>query len=361
MTGVKPAHRYSHCSAFFVVCCLFASPGFAIECGDTLGPGAHDMDADLSCNFPAGTPSLVLMGDAILNMHDHTLTCLADPTVGPSGDGIWLEGAHNEVTTGNIEGCGVAVELRGQGGHVVHFLNVSGDGGFLIYILSDNSIVHDVVASLGDGAFVVVGDWNAIIQSQTLSAQGNGFWIQGNHNLFADISAIGAVCSPVTISGAHNHFEDSDAQGGSLCPTFEIAGPGNILERTLVLRGAQDGLVVRSDGNQIRASFSDGNAGSGIIVRNGFTGNEITGSEALDNGGFDLVDENPNCDHNIWSANQFRTANASCIFGNVCSGVPSSSHVPSASAGTPIHNPRPASPARNKVLVRRQSNHRQIE
>ena len=98
MHPINQTRRYARSSAFCILLCLFASPGLALECGDVLGPGGtFEMDADLQCDFPAGVPSLVLMGSVKLNMHDHTLSCLADLVDGGTGFGISLEGANDEV------------------------------------------------------------------------------------------------------------------------------------------------------------------------------------------------------------------------------------------------------------------------
>jgi hypothetical protein len=174
MSAINWSRGYARSTAFFILLCLFASPGFALECGDVLNAGTYEMDADLQCDFPRDVPSLRLMGGAKLEMNDHTLTCLADPAVG-SGDGIYLEGGDNEVSGGNIEGCGVAVRLGGYGRHRVSKLNVSGDRQ-LVIVVSGSNVVQDVVASLGDIAFAVSGRDNVLLQNQSLSATRMDSW-----------------------------------------------------------------------------------------------------------------------------------------------------------------------------------------
>jgi hypothetical protein len=52
---------------------------------------------------------------------------------------------------------------------------------------------------------------------------------------------------------------------------------------------------------------------SGGIVIYGARHSRIVGNSASTNNGDDLADYDRNCDHNLWFANQFTTANASCI------------------------------------------------
>jgi parallel beta-helix repeat protein len=248
-------------------------------------------------------------------MHDHTLTCLADPAVG-SGDGINLEGGYNEVSEGNIEGCGVAVRLEGYGRHRVSKLNVSGDG-ILVHIAEGGSnVVQDVVASLGLIAFAVAGRDNVLLHNQSLSAA-TGFVVVGNHNRLTNNSAVSSGCRGyfMSFSGADNVLTDNEGVGNlnDLCDgIFVIEGFRTILERNTARASVNDGFTFSYGGNNVvRNNVATGNAGTGISVLSGVTGNEFVGNIATGNGQ-DLNDGNPDCDNNIWRDNQFETASA-CI------------------------------------------------
>lgn len=342
MSAIHQSHRYARSSAFCILLCLFASPGLALECGEVLGPGGtFEMDADLQCDFPARVPSLVLMGGVKLNMHDHTLSCLSNLEVGGDGDGIWLEGANNEVSGGNIEDCGVAVELRGDGGHRVSQLNVFGGNRVLLGILSNRNVVQDIVASTkeGDRTFVVSGDENLVMHNQSLSVAGDGFLVSGNRNRVIDNSATSSGCRNFSVTGANNLLTDNEGLGNVIpaCQgNFFIFGQSNILERNTARAGTRDGFYFgafgASSNNVLRDSVAIANAGSGIHVANGSTEGEFVGNVATGNGQFDLSDDNPNCDNNIWGDNQFGTANALCI-SEIC---------PSGTRSAPVLNSPPA-------------------
>lgn len=73
-------------------------------------------------------------------------------------------------------------------------------------------------------------------------------------------------------------------------------------------------LLPGATGNNVVANTTDGNGFAGIHLDAGATANEIHGNTALNNGSFDLADDNPGCDSNDWSGNHFaNSSNPSCI------------------------------------------------
>jgi hypothetical protein len=79
---------------------------------------------------------------------------------------------------------------------------------------------------------------------------------------------------------------------------------------------AGSGIVLDSNttGNQVHANTTNTNGFDGIRVAVGSTNNVLTANSAEFNLVFDLEDNNPNCDDNVWEGNEFNTANpSSCI------------------------------------------------
>ncbi len=68
-------------------------------------------------------------------------------------------------------------------------------------------------------------------------------------------------------------------------------------------------LMNGSDKNDVRYNFAT-NDGDGIRVELGSTGNDLKRNTATGNGGFDLRDDNPDCDHNHWKYNTFSTSSS---------------------------------------------------
>ncbi len=79
-------------------------------------------------------------------------------------------------------------------------------------------------------------------------------------------------------------------------------------------------LPVRASGlarnNRIYDHDAAGNVNAGIAIDLGSTNNIVTDAgtfSRLNVGPADLIDENANCDNNLWFGNKFNTRNQPCI------------------------------------------------
>jgi parallel beta-helix repeat protein len=99
---------------------------------------------------------------------------------------------------------------------------------------------------------------------------------------------------------------------------IQFRGTGSAY-RCVVVGSSGDGFKVDGDvlGVTIQECVSINNTLSGIYLENGATGNTIESNIAYSNGDgestFDLQDDNPDCDKNIWENNVFGSSNTSCI------------------------------------------------
>jgi hypothetical protein len=78
---------------------------------------------------------------------------------------------------------------------------------------------------------------------------------------------------------------------------------------------AGSGIVLDNNttGNQVHANTTNMNSRSGIRIINGSNNNVLAGNSAEGNVFLDLEDDNPNCDDNVWEGNKFDTASQTCI------------------------------------------------
>ena len=90
------------------------------------------------------------------------------------------------------------------------------------------------------------------------------------------------------------------------------AGPSTTVLGNAVA-GATVGIAVDSDRNLIVANDVRDNQEDGIRLATGAESNVVLGNQARSNGGFDLFDGNPDCDANLWVANQFDDVNQACV------------------------------------------------
>ena len=109
-------------------------------------------------------------------------------------------------------------------------------------------------------------------------------------------------------SVVHNGFFRTTARRGDGIIVFNLAD-NNIIEMNVVRNNADNGIRIRpalgttpgSSNNQVRNNYAVNNAALPTIPSTPF------GSQA-----FDLNDQNPNCDNNVWFGNRYRTASPPC-------------------------------------------------
>jgi parallel beta-helix repeat protein len=248
------------------------------QCGTVISqPGHYILANDLSC-AGAGTPLSPVLGsdpappstptDGINIVADHVNLML---------DGHTISGALSNF--GITVGVGVAagnshVSIVGPG-------TVSGFFAEVVFEQVSHSTVSDVTVTGGQFGFfiasgVAVGCTNCPstmndFQGNTATANGAGFTLDG------------ADDNTIRDNNASNNLIDG-------------------IELTVATK------------NDVRGNTLNGNVRSGIQVNpDTGTDNRISGNTALNNGDFDLVDENTNCDSNMWKNNTFVTANRTCI------------------------------------------------
>jgi hypothetical protein len=304
-----------------LACALFliAAPGFAIDCGETLPPGNYDMDADLDCDLPRGEPSLRLSDGATLDMHHYTLTCHSDPATG-GGDGIWLEGSFNQLSNGNVEGCGVAVLITGGSSNRVSRMNVDGYRE-VISVNGTANLVRDVIASGGIVGFEVSNDDNVLRRNQSLSAANVGFQMDANRTRLSHNTAVSSACIGFAVRGDDTVLTDNESiaamHARDYCSAnFLVYGQRNRLERNVARAGSTDGFRIEfAQAITMRHNLAVGNALAGIHVVEGSTANRVVENIAVGDGLWDLEDDNADCADDVWSRNVFGTANTRCTWG----------------------------------------------
>jgi parallel beta-helix repeat protein len=74
-------------------------------------------------------------------------------------------------------------------------------------------------------------------------------------------------------------------------------------------QGGEGGFGIGESNDTLVDNNAISNVGPGIQLDTDATGNHIHKNRALDNGSFDLEDDNPGCDANIWRNNIFGVAN----------------------------------------------------
>lgn len=268
---------------------------------------------DLDCRETGVSFGLRVQGPATLDLGGHSVNCRDDRI----GACIVLigEGAGLKSGSAFIE-FGPAVVVAGDGGHKVRDVRVlSGEfEGF--EVVSDGNHLE---RNDGDGnpGFLVTGDANILDGNTDISREVASFLIEGADNLLTRNTALPSADTPpgFVVEGPSNRLinnsvrpqEDPREEGIRL---GEWAASTTVLGNAIV--GAMVGITVDSDRNLIVANEARDNEGDGIRLAAGAESNVVLGNQAGGNGGFDLFDENPGCDANLWVANQFDDVNQAC-------------------------------------------------
>lgn len=213
-----------------------------------------------------------------------------------NGWGTGLEdGANNVVVelfrqiggnTFNPHGnAGDGVVLRNASSVTVANFNASFNGGTGVNVQggSNNRILNcDSIANSGNGVILASSNVNTISNCSINGNTGYGVWLNTSNQNQIFTSAINGNGKIGVLVGCHKEGKCNGNKG--------------------------------SDLNHFSSSGANGNSGAGITVEEGSSNNQITNMSSAGNGGsFDLIDNNANCDGNLWFNNAFGDASQSCI------------------------------------------------
>jgi parallel beta-helix repeat protein len=347
-----------------------------ISCGDTLGPGGNFvLDSDVGpCSGPG--PALTLIS-ATLDLAGHTVSCsttsiygievegkksrVRNGTVSGCGNGVVLfdEGFHEVrriTASGNTTGFTVGSKRNKLNDNTA---TVNEYAGFAVG--GTQNQLNDNFASGSEIGFLFIGATGTVLSDNTATENFEGFeMFNSGSNLLTDNTASDNATNGFEGSlNTNNRWAANTANGNAGGFAFEgntsdswisnrasdndnfgfsfADGGGNALKDnrasgnglggfgieetndTLLENKATDNINAGFDvfdgtvGTLFRANQALGNTGPGLRLAIGATGNRVQNSKALGNGGFDLQDNNPGCDANLWSNNTFGTANQGCI------------------------------------------------
>jgi hypothetical protein len=318
-------------------------------------------------------PLVVGASGITVNLGGHTIRC-GSPFEGPldvylATVGVVIADKANTILrNGQVVRCGTGVRISGGGGHTVIAVNADGNGFCdegggphapgIVLDRSDANTIRDGSANGNGGGIVMVNgsDRNVVNRQRIDHNCGNAVTVvaASRRNVVTESQIVGTwgFADAVFISDSsettlrQNRIDDTEYREGGAVGIRAVNGPntwirGNVITRSetagIDVAGASAGTVVRDNtvaenglqggcGISVRAAKTTirGNTASrngvpyypfaaGICVHAGATGNVIRENIALDNKDSDLVDENANCDANVWTSNRFGTANQTCI------------------------------------------------
>jgi parallel beta-helix repeat protein len=232
-------------------------------------------------------------------MNGFTLSC-----GGSGADGIHLDGSGAVLQKGTVRDCDIGVEvLPNTSNHRVQTMVLEHNG-------------EDGLDTGGSGTWVTQSIARNNGERRFENRRGGNSFFIGNR---------------ATGNGDHG-FLSQDPEGGSTFSRNVASSNGRegfhvslsaintTVSQNVAQGNSEDGFLVRSDNNTVTRNVARNNLDDGIDVDFDSTGNTLTqnvgsgnGSADLEgNGGFDLEDDNLDCDNNTWRGN-VGSRNQPCI------------------------------------------------
>lgn len=249
-----------------------------VQCGDTITEDAT-LQENLSC-----LTGLTLVGPASLDLNGYSVSCDCPRVIAVTGRQARLHSGTVAISSG-----GPRVTLTGEGHHRVHDVQISGARGAAIAIVSPrNLIVHNRISSIvSTPAVDVLAEHNVIRNNEITTFLGAVMVafpknrILGNH-----ISTLDGT--PLTLHGLANrtHVRDNIIRAGG-DEQFRPAGIEVDTDRN---------IIVHNEVTRYK---------EGIKLEQGAERNRVIRNTAINSLNLDLVDENVDCDGNIWAAEHF--------------------------------------------------------
>ena len=191
-------------------------------------------------------------------------------------------GGNNFNPHGN---AGDGVVLRSASGVTVANFNASFNGGTGVNVQGGNNnriLDCDSISNAGNGVLLASSNVNTISNCSINANTGYGIWLNTSNQNQIFTSSINANGKIGVLVGCHKEGKCNGNKG--------------------------------SDLNHLSSSGAKGNSGAGITVEEGSSNNQITNMSSAGNGGsFDMIDNNANCDGNLWFNNAFGNASQTCI------------------------------------------------
>ena len=285
-----------------------------VTCGQTILVSTV-LDSNLG---PCGSGLVIGASNITLDLNGFTISG------GPAGEGtpgILLDGVSGvTVKNGTVTQFDAGVAIEGGSGNTVtgiRALNNRSDfgdygDGIVMFVSNSNRIINNQVRNNGpwDGIGVVRGAFNVI----------DGNQITDNNQSPTNTAGIRLENLGFNASNDNGVTNNLVTNSGTFGIQVFAGGSRNQIKSNQVVNNTLDGITVFAGGNNnvIEANRVQGNRANGIRIRAaagnfpGPTGNQILRNIAFGNTTFDLRDDQPNCDGNVWRGNQAATFTPPC-------------------------------------------------
>jgi len=315
-----------------------------VGCGAVIdSPGQYQLSGDLECLVGVPPPLFCDKAAITITASNVHLDGQGFTLTGFQGDGIGIQITSRNVHVENItvEQFDVGIDIKDGGSNHLNGVNLTfntghfcgGGTGLRITNSNDNQLINSTISINENwGVRILSSNRNQINHNVIVNNRSRPGFNTGNIDLLSsnenriinnDLSQGGLIGVRAQDSSGNlilgNVLNDTGVSSGFgtailLSSSTDNVIQGNLIDRQTVGVGPFRGIFLfNSTRNVVRANTVQNQTGSGITLFQGALDNLIQANQAVNNTPWDLEDDNANCDANTWRANQFGTANQSCI------------------------------------------------
>ena len=262
--------------------------------GVTLNLGGHTVDCEFA--FPEG---IVITDQSDVRVTNGTITNCAF--------GILVTRGVNHIFDTNLNLVVVAYGIALEDAHSSHLRSLTISQAACVGVLlggSSNNRLDSLVITTRSRCPLGFENFGIAVVPSSLSA--------ATDNVITSSSVAGFSNGIFVFASDANTIQSSTINNNAWGILLNESNSNTIQSNTATNQLVDGIAIYMGAANIITANTADMNL-NGIHVLAGSTDNTITSNVALNNGGSDLEDDNPNCDNNTWSHNRFNTANQPCI------------------------------------------------
>jgi parallel beta-helix repeat protein len=248
-------------------------------------------------------PLIVANSNIEVNLAHHVITCHGDP----SRDGIEIVNQTNvRITNGVVLECGTGIDVQGGGGHRITGLTI-------VFGTAAGPPLDFATSQIGDGIRLADSHGNRLRAINSQLNDGAGIrLVRSTGNELREVNTLNQTTGVDLMLQSDNNVVRSSFAFDHNGPGFSVSmSTGNTFEANEGdMNGGGLALLAGAAFTVIRANrFERNDILGGIRVSAGATNNLLQANNAVGNTPLDLVDDNPNCDANVWKANRFITTN----------------------------------------------------
>ena len=253
--------------------------------------------------------------------------------------GINVTGSRARISGGTVSTFETGILLQGGSRHDVHGMTVTRYDGGIELLGSNHNHLHDNTVTNGEFGIALNDSDNNRFDNNHIGSHfysgvqlfdshfnhftgnesrntivGSGFELMmSNDNVFTSNRGIGNDGSGFWVRmSANNSLRDNTADSNFIAGIELSTSSNNTVQNNTASRNRLTGIFLGlSDNNTIKGNTATGNFfedGIALVIS---SGNVVKNNTALDNGGFDLSDNN--CPFNDWRNNVFGTSFGSCV------------------------------------------------